>query len=919
MSQPEINQGMYQATSLEARLVSKWLGEGRATDDEALQAHRHSTLENILGSLVVSESAADNLEAEHLHNVFEQHRPAITTYKCADALSRYLSQDDWRKDDEILYPHQNDAMHAVLDGLLDGRRLGYIVTPTAGGKAYMVAKLTEAFTDAGLRVLVTAHRKTITQQLGNNPSKGIRRFAHNIRSTDVALHYGTFNATHQAPVVVSTYQSMNKFAKTGELGEFDVILADEAHNALGEVTQANLLEFSPDSVKIGLTATPDYGTDKRVADVLPYKYYEYNVRKAIEEGVISPVQVLVYVTGAEIPKLDNQSDFTDRELSKLIELKSRNAAAVQIASNLVEAGRQGYVACVSGEDRAHARLMARLISAVEVNDRRTGLRRKIISRSITGDMPDSEREQLLQDYEKGLIDVLTFVDVLTEGWDSDKSSFGLDLRPTTSIVKKTQTIGRGLRKKPLEFMFVEFRDSSVKNQVSALQVFGEETFNLGRVISPPGLEWESSVRRSYLRGMFDENLWENFLTYDAKLIKDLTLRQKAAEFDRLYQEWNSKLIAEGMPEEQADYMGQPLSFVQAIAKIKRLPGARATYIHQREQYLRKRVAETFVRDEEGYRILKLVPDLTEREAMELEYLQSVIAAGEESEYYDSQVPELVQPTDPKDLSRRIERSNPNIDTTYVNAAYNITRQSLMRVIEALKPREQKIINERAFNHIDRTLDGLGRELGVTRERVRGIEHEALQKIRWGVTSGEPGDGLLSDLSGLIRLEKSNEPNPRLITKVKLRQSVAAAVRLSQQRVRKWETEVEQSKTEFAQREAEAKLTMSKIMTILYSQYLKRVNKGPAITANTLEFNASTIYKLVEAHFGDPQEAAEYDKEIYEEIYSDLSAHLARHGVIATPFQNQYNLNAWLQQVVARAVTKVSYKQWSIPPFPTSSR
>ncbi|MDD4350668.1 MAG: RNA polymerase sigma factor RpoD [Clostridia bacterium] len=62
---------------------------------------------------------------------------------------------------------------------------------------------------------------------------------------------------------------------------------------------------------------------------------------------------------------------------------------------------------------------------------------------------------------------------------------------------------------------------------------------------------------------------------------------------------------------------------------------------------------------------------------------------------------------------------------------NMLREQLMSVLESLTPREQKVIRLRygLDDSHPRTLEEVGREFSVTRERIRQIEAKALRKLR----------------------------------------------------------------------------------------------------------------------------------------------------------------------------------------------
>jgi len=67
----------------------------------------------------------------------------------------------------------------------------------------------------------------------------------------------------------------------------------------------------------------------------------------------------------------------------------------------------------------------------------------------------------------------------------------------------------------------------------------------------------------------------------------------------------------------------------------------------------------------------------------------------------------------------------------LEAARNLLRERLREILVDLTPREQKILAMRfgLENGISHTLEEVGKEFGVTRERIRQIEAKALERIR----------------------------------------------------------------------------------------------------------------------------------------------------------------------------------------------
>ncbi len=70
---------------------------------------------------------------------------------------------------------------------------------------------------------------------------------------------------------------------------------------------------------------------------------------------------------------------------------------------------------------------------------------------------------------------------------------------------------------------------------------------------------------------------------------------------------------------------------------------------------------------------------------------------------------------------------------------------LARALTALTPREQRIIRDRRLREDSLTLETLGRALGISKERVRQIEHQALKKLKAAILR-EVGDPVLAGLT-----------------------------------------------------------------------------------------------------------------------------------------------------------------------------
>jgi len=83
---------------------------------------------------------------------------------------------------------------------------------------------------------------------------------------------------------------------------------------------------------------------------------------------------------------------------------------------------------------------------------------------------------------------------------------------------------------------------------------------------------------------------------------------------------------------------------------------------------------------------------------------------------------------------------PNPEEIVTAAHDSLTRSAWVRsAVAELTPREQTIIRKRRLTEESQTLETLGQSLGISKERVRQIEQEALEKLRLAILrrAGDP--------------------------------------------------------------------------------------------------------------------------------------------------------------------------------------
>lgn len=91
--------------------------------------------------------------------------------------------------------------------------------------------------------------------------------------------------------------------------------------------------------------------------------------------------------------------------------------------------------------------------------------------------------------------------------------------------------------------------------------------------------------------------------------------------------------------------------------------------------------------------------------------------------------ELFEGQDYTLLDRLVDERDNQEDLLLEHEEMNLRSEKVRAAMESLKDRETKIITERILAEEPRTLQEIADELGISRERVRQIEQNALHKIR----------------------------------------------------------------------------------------------------------------------------------------------------------------------------------------------
>ena len=215
-----------------------------------------------------------------------------------------------------------------------------------------------------------------------------------------------------------------------------MIVIDEAHHALAK-TYKEMWERFPKAKFLGLTATPCRLNGKGFTDLFDILVQSWSVPEFISKGRLATYDFVSIksdgVTQRLIDSLQKRGadgDYQNKEMDMLL---NKKPSIERLYQSLEEFGkdRKGIVYAIN---ISHAQKITKLYQEHGV---------KAIA--IDSKTPAAERQQDIEAFKKGDIQVLVNVDIFSEGFDCPDVEFVQLARPTLSLAKYLQMVGRGLR------------------------------------------------------------------------------------------------------------------------------------------------------------------------------------------------------------------------------------------------------------------------------------------------------------------------------------------------------------------------------------------------------------------------------------------------------------------------------------------
>ena len=322
-----------------------------------------------------------------------------------------------------LFDYQED-MKERIEKALRLHRSVMAQMPTGTGKTYLLTAVIDSFVSNNPmeKVWIVAHRRELVSQIDET----VRKF-HSYSASNTSSLLSSVKA-------VSIQWLSKHYDEIEE--EPGIIVIDEAHHALAK-TYKEMWERFPKAKFLGLTATPCRLNGKGFTDLFDVLVQSWDVPEFISKGRLATYDFVSIKSDGmtqrlidSLQKRGADGDYQNKEMDMLLNKKPN---IERLYRSLEEYGKdkKGIVYAIN---ISHAQKITKLYQENGV---------KAIA--IDSKTPAVERQQDIEAFKKGDIQVLVNVDIFSEGFDCPDVEFVQLARPTLSLAKYLQMVGRGLR------------------------------------------------------------------------------------------------------------------------------------------------------------------------------------------------------------------------------------------------------------------------------------------------------------------------------------------------------------------------------------------------------------------------------------------------------------------------------------------
>lgn len=346
-----------------------------------------------------------------------------------------------------LRPYQVKMKEQIYDAWQSGHQNVLLVMDTGLGKTktFCAIAMELALKGEKLPTAIVVHRKELVQQISLTLAE--EEIVHNIIAPRpvilgiVAAHRRVLRKQfydYNAPITVVSVDTLNaRILKHKRWAEnIRLWVTDEAAHLLKNNKWGRAVQYFSNAIGLGVTATPQRldkrGLGRHADGVFDTMVLGPNSRWGIDNGFLCKYKIA-------IPSSDYQnylrkaSDGSDYAKDAMIEASQRSHIVGDVVLNYQKFAN-GKQAILFATDINTAQKMESQFKAA-------GVKAKL----LTGETNDKERLDALLDFQNKLTQVLLNVDLFDEGLDVPGIECVIMARPTMSVSKYKQMVGRGLR------------------------------------------------------------------------------------------------------------------------------------------------------------------------------------------------------------------------------------------------------------------------------------------------------------------------------------------------------------------------------------------------------------------------------------------------------------------------------------------
>ena len=372
-----------------------------------------------------------------------------------------------------LYDYQRE-MSERIEKAFESHQSVMVQMPTGTGKTILLAEVVKSEKLKGKNpcVWIVVHRRELVEQIKETLAKQLDSSLFTFHFS-LHLDFSLFTF-HSSLIKVFSIQWLSKHYH--ELEEKpSLIIIDEAHHAVAK-TYKEVMDAYPEAKKLGLTATPCRLTKRGFTDLFDVLLQSWSVKKFIADGWLSLYDYMSIREDSEDWRLVNSlkkrgadGDFSLREMSEKLNVQPSIERLCDTVMRYA-ANKKGITYAI---DIAHAERIAQYyrehgLNAVAISSKTPPEERKqIIERFKNTNCHEIERDSNTNCHElssncrqfktqnscsgkrlyepSAKLKILITVDLFGEGFDCPDVEFIQLARPTLSLAKYLQQVGRGMR------------------------------------------------------------------------------------------------------------------------------------------------------------------------------------------------------------------------------------------------------------------------------------------------------------------------------------------------------------------------------------------------------------------------------------------------------------------------------------------